>query len=60
MIELEYGKSMCGGWYAQTINPGIAISANTLKELKDRVAKLDIGAKLTKRFDNLGNGILEK
>lgn len=58
MIKLEYGKSMYGNWYAQSINPGIAIRANSLKELKDRVAKLDIDAKLTKRFDNLGNGIL--
>lgn len=58
MIKLEYGKSMYGGWYAQSINSFIVIKANTLKELKDRVAKLDIDAKLTKRFDNLGNGIL--
>lgn len=58
MVELEYGKSMYGGWYAQSINPVIAIRVNTLKELKDRVAKLGIDAKLTKRFDNLGNGIL--
>ena len=58
MIKLEYGKSMYGGWYAQSINSSIVIKANTLKELKDRVAKLDIDAKLTKRFDNLGNGIL--
>lgn len=58
MIKLEYGKSMFGGWYAQSINSFIVIKANTLKELKDRVAKLDIDAKLTKRFDNLGNGIL--
>lgn len=58
MIKLEYGKSMYGGWYAQSINSFIVIKANTLKELKDRVAKLDIDAKLTKRFDNSGNGIL--
>lgn len=58
MIKLEYGKSTYGGWYAHSINPFIVIKANTLKELKDRVAKLDIDAKLTKRFDNLGNGIL--
>lgn len=58
MIELEYGKSMYGGWYAQSINPFIVIKGNTLKELKDIVAKLDIDAKLTKHFDNLGNGIL--
>lgn len=58
MIKLEYGKSMYGGWYAQSINSFIVIKGNTLKELKDRVAKLDIDAKLTKRFDNLGNGIL--
>ena len=58
MIELEYGKSMYGGWYAQSLNPVIALSANTLKELKDRVTKLNMNAKLTKRFDNLGNGIL--
>lgn len=58
MIKLEYGKSMYDGWYAQSINPGIAISANTLKGLKDKVSKLDIDAKLSKRFDNLGNGIL--
>ena len=58
MIKLEYGKSMYGDWYAQSINSFIVIKANTLKELKDRVAKLDIDAKLTKRFDNLGNGIL--
>lgn len=58
MIELEYGKSMYGGWYAQSLNPVIALSANTLKELKDRVTKINMNAKLTKRFDNLGNGIL--
>lgn len=58
MIKLEYGESMYGGWYAQSINSFIVIKVNTLKELKDRVAKLDIDAKLTKRFDNLGNGIL--
>lgn len=58
MIKLEYGKSMYGGWYAQSIDSFIVIKANTLKELKDRVAKLDIDAKLTKHFDNLGNGIL--
>lgn len=58
MVELEYGKSMYGGWYAQCFNSGIALRANTLKELKERVSKLDINAKLTKRFDNLGNGIL--
>ena len=58
MIELEYGKSMYGGWYAQSLNPVIALRANTLKELKDRVTKLNMNAKLTKRFDNLGNGIL--
>lgn len=58
MIKLEYGKSMYGGWYAQSIDSFIVIKANTLKELKDRVAKLDIDAKLTKRFDNLGNRIL--
>ena len=58
MIELEYGKSMYGGWYAQSFNSEVTLRANTLKELKDRVIKLDMGAKLTKRFDNLGNGIL--
>ena len=58
MIELEYGKSMYGGWYAQSFNLDIALRANTLKQLKDRVTKLDMNAKLTKRFDNLGNGIL--
>ena len=58
MIELEYGKSMYGGWYAQCIYSTIALKANTLKELKDKVSKLDMEAKLIKRFDNLGNGIL--
>lgn len=58
MIELEYGKSMYGGWYAQSFNSDIALNANTLKELKDKVVKLDMNAKLVKRFDNLGNGIL--
>lgn len=58
MIEMEYGKSMYGGWYAQCLNPVIAISANTLKELKTSVSQLGVNAKLTKRFDNLGNGIL--
>lgn len=32
MVELEYGKSMYAGRYAQSINPVIAIGANTLKE----------------------------
>ena len=58
MIELEYGKSMYGGWYAQCFNLGIALKANSLKELKDKISKLDTEAKLIKRFDNLGNGIL--
>ena len=58
MIDLEYGKSMYRGWYAQCLNPVIALQANTLKELKDNVSKLDVSAKLAKRFDNLGNGIL--
>ena len=58
MIELEYGKSMYGGWYAQSFNLDIELIANTLKELKDRVTKLDMNVKLIKRFDNLGNGIL--
>ena len=58
MIELEYGKSMYGGWYAQCLNPVITLKANTLKELKDNVSKLGVNAKLAKRFDNLGNGIL--
>lgn len=58
MIELEYGKSMYGGWYAQSINPTIALSANTLNELKDKISELGVSAKLAKRFDNLGNGIL--
>lgn len=58
MIELEYGKSMYGGWYVESINPFITLRADTLKELKDMVTKLGVDAKLTKRFDNLGNGIL--
>lgn len=58
MIKLEYGKSMYGGWYAQCLNSDIALKANTLKELKDIVSKLGMNAKLVKRFDNLGNGIL--
>lgn len=58
MIELEYGKSMYGGWYAESINTVIVVRADTLKGLKDEVTKLGIDAKLTKRFDNLGNGIL--
>jgi hypothetical protein len=58
MINLEYGKSMYGGWYAQSNNQDIALRAVTLKELKEKVSKLCINAKLTKRFDNLGNGIL--
>ena len=56
MIELEYGKSMYGGWYAQSIYSGIELTASTLKELKQKAA--DRNAKLSKRFDNLGNGIL--
>lgn len=58
MLEFEYGKSMYGGWYAQCLNPVIAIRANTLKELKSNLTKLGMNVKLTKRFDNLGNGIL--
>lgn len=58
MIKLEYGKSMYGGWYAESINQDIVVRADTLKGLKDEVTKLGIDAKLTKRFDNLGNGIL--
>lgn len=57
MIELEYGKSMYGGWYAQSYYaPYIFLKANTLKELKKKVLGTD--CKLAKRFDNLGNGIL--
>ena len=58
MLEFEYGKSMYGGYYAQCLNPVIAIRANTLKELKSKLTKLGMNVKLTKRFDNLGNGIL--
>lgn len=58
MIELEYGKSRYGGWYAESTNPVIVLRADTLKGLKDEVTKIGIDAKLTKRFDNLGNGIL--
>ena len=52
MIKLEYGKSMYGGWYAQSFNPVIAIRANTLKELKKKVNDLGMNCKLSKRFDN--------
>ena len=58
MINLEYCKSMYGGWYAQSYNPDIAINANTLKELKEKVTNLGMDVKLTRRFDNLGNGLL--
>lgn len=57
MIELEYGKSMYGGWYAHSYYaPYIFFKANTLKELKKKVLGTD--CKLAKRVDNLGNGIL--
>ena len=59
MINFEYGKSMYGGWYAQTnCEPFIYLNANTLKELKKKVLELGTDCKLGKRFDNLGNGIL--
>lgn len=59
MIELEYGKSMYGGWYAQSYYASyIFLKANTLKELKKKVLVLGTEYKLAKRFDNLGNGIL--
>lgn len=59
MIELEYGKSMYGGWYAQSCYaPYIFLKANTLKELKKKVLVLGTDCKLAKRVDNLGNGIL--
>ena len=59
MINFEYGKSMYGGWYAQSeCAPYICLEANTLKELKKKVLDLGTDCKLGKRFDNLGNGIL--
>lgn len=59
MIELEYGKSMYGGWYAHSYYaPYIFLKANTLKELKKKVLVLGTVCKLAKRVDNLGNGIL--
>lgn len=59
MIELEYGKSMYGGWYAHSYYaPHIFLKANTLKELKKKVLVLGTDCKLAKRVDNLGNGIL--
>ena len=59
MIELEYGKSMYGNWYAQSYYaPYIFLKANTLKELKKKVLVLGTEYKLATRFDNLGNGIL--
>lgn len=59
MIELEYGKSMYGGWYAQSYYaPYIFLKANTLKELKKKVLVSGPDCRLAKRVDNLGNGIL--
>ena len=59
MINFTYGKSMYGGWYAQSeYAPYICLKANTLRELKKKVLELGMDCKLEKRFDNLGNGIL--
>lgn len=56
MIELTFGKSMYGGWYAQTTygnleEGGLYVTKSTLKELK--AWALENNAILKNRFDNI-------
>lgn len=53
MVNLTYGKSMYGGWYAQSeYEPSITFHADTLKALKKKVADSDMVCNLKIRFDN--------